>query len=102
VVDLRHSGREREDSGCGLTYGVNRRCRSGAAGGDEDSRTIAGEVAHRGNVRVERLVRLLGVGEDRGLILLRGWTILYMLIGDHSTAVQTLISKYIIFDDSME
>ena len=44
----------------GLTRGVNRRCRSGALGGDENSRMIAGEVAHRGNVRVERLVRPLG------------------------------------------
>ena len=29
----------------------------GATGGDENSRMIVGEVAHRGNVRVERLVR---------------------------------------------
>jgi hypothetical protein len=40
-----------------LTYGVNRRCRSGATGGDENSSVFVGEVAHRGNVRVERLVR---------------------------------------------
>ena len=42
---------------CGLTYGVNRRCRSGAVGGDVNSKKLVGEVAHRGNVRVERLVR---------------------------------------------
>jgi hypothetical protein len=40
-----------------LTRGVNRRCRSGAVGGSGNSRMIVGEVAHRGNVRVERLVR---------------------------------------------
>mgnify|MGYP001098696435 CR=1 FL=1 len=40
-----------------LTRGVNLRCRSGAAGGDENFRMIVGEVVRRGNVRVERLVR---------------------------------------------
>ena len=40
-----------------LTIGVNRRCRSGAVGGDEDSRMTEGGPVSRGNVRVERWVR---------------------------------------------
>ena len=43
---------------CGLTIGVNRRYRGGAVVGDEESERLAGQVARRGSVRVERLVRL--------------------------------------------
>ena len=38
---------------CGLTYGVNRRCRSGAVEGDENSRMFVEGVVHRSNVRVD-------------------------------------------------
>ncbi len=41
----------------GLTYGVNRRYRSGAVVGDEESERLAGKVTRRGSVRVERWVR---------------------------------------------
>ena len=40
-----------------LTYGVNRRYRSGAVVGDEESEGLAGKVTRRGSVRVERWVR---------------------------------------------
>ena len=42
-----------------LTRRVNRRYRGGAVDEDENSRMIVREVAHRGSVRVERLVRPL-------------------------------------------
>jgi len=42
-----------------LTIGVNRRYRSGALRGDEESEHWAGKVTRRGSVRVERLVRAL-------------------------------------------
>jgi len=44
----------------GLTYGVNRRYRSGAVVGDEKSEGLVGKVTRRGSVRVERLVRWRG------------------------------------------
>jgi hypothetical protein len=45
------------DHVCGLTIGVNRRYRSGAMVGDEESERLAVKVTRRGRVRVERLVR---------------------------------------------
>ena len=45
-------------AGVGLTIGVNRRYRSGAVVGDEESGRLVGKVTRRGSVRVERLVRL--------------------------------------------
>ena len=42
---------------CSLTNGVNRRYRSGALRGDEESERMVGRVTHRGSVRVERWVR---------------------------------------------
>ncbi len=51
--------RDENQSGfsCGLTYGVNRRYRSGAVVGDEESVGLVGKVTRRGSVRVERWVR---------------------------------------------
>ncbi len=45
------------NDGVGLTYGVNRRYRSGAVVGDEESVGLVGKVTRRGSVRVERWVR---------------------------------------------
>jgi len=45
--------------GLRLTIGVNRRYRSGALKGDEESEYMVGKVTRRGSVRVERPVRLL-------------------------------------------
>ena len=45
-----------------LTYGVNRRYRSGALRGDEESECLAVKVTRRGSVRVERWVRRVGQG----------------------------------------
>jgi hypothetical protein len=44
----------------GLTNGVNRRYRSGALKGDEESERLEEIVTRRGSVRVERWVRPTG------------------------------------------
>jgi len=55
----KQKGDDRVVHRCGLTIGVNRRYRSGAVVGDEESERLAGNVTRRGSVRVERWVRQL-------------------------------------------
>ena len=51
----------------GLTMGVNRRYRSGALRGDEESESLKVKVTRRGSVRVERVVRHVGRNQDNGI-----------------------------------